>query len=817
MRIRLNSSGWTTPGLGPPRNPAGRASERGMASSAPASGRATRALVSSALAAAVLALAACGGGGGARPDGEPNRPPPDDGGNGSVTPDRERPVGFPWPFHGGLDRDDPDRARIAKREADKLSAMHDRGGTGRGQLVGTIEAGAHRDHADLAGQFAHVCAMGLCNGTAGSDNDGRPGLDRRDHSPLYDTDGHGTVVNGVVAAKRNGAGVYGVAYEARIASWGNSHSVDWPWGNEGRPSGTRRPGDQWSELFDREIARGVDWMRSLGVRVVNNSWGRAGRWSPADPPSAAYIRDTMMPKTLKAFEDYVKAGGVAVWAAGNGGSDNPELESMLPRYFPALEKGWLSVVNLNDDGLIDQGSFYCGAAAGWCLAAPGVLITTERGGKWDLAAGTSIAAPYVAGGLAALKSMFPNLSYHQLRERILVTADRTGAYGNRAIYGRGLLDLDAASRPVGGTRFALGTWATGPVAPTAGTRAVLPEGAIGRYLAGRTITVLDDWQRAPFDVGMDTFAEPRRAPYLSMDDLALAPRRSYRSERDGRAVVAAAGDSYLAQGLAEGRHFVGVGRGPEVARGLARLTGGALPSGGYRMSRDATGMALGFAGGSGSWHALAVSGAGQPAGPGFGIEGWNPQTVLAASFAPTRAGEVAGAEAFGLSFASELDRPLGWEGSGALALGGNSLEIAWSRNVAAGERFRVDLTNRLTHLAVRSGPLLRFDDALLASAMLEASYRPHRFVTVGARLGAERPISPAAGRIRAASGVDETGRVTYRDVAIDGRNLLSFDKAALSVHYADGSNASFGLGIAAVRDGFGRTEALAGVRMNLEF
>ncbi len=37
----------------------------------------------------------------------------------------------------------------------------------------------------------------------------------------------------------------------------------------------------------------------------------------------------------------------------------------------------------------------------------------------------------------------------------------------------------------------------------------------------------------------------------------------------------------------------------------------------------------------------------------------------------------------------------------------------------------------------------------------------------------------------------------------------------VSVGYADGSNASFGLGVAAVRDGFGRTEALAGVRVDL--
>ena len=104
-----------------------------------------------------------------------------------------------------------------------MSAMHGCGGTGRGEIVGTIESGANPDHPDLAGQFAHVYAMGDCD-------DGRPELDRPpDASPRLDTEGHGTAVNGVIAAKRNGTGVYGVAHEARIASYGNTASVFWPW------------------------------------------------------------------------------------------------------------------------------------------------------------------------------------------------------------------------------------------------------------------------------------------------------------------------------------------------------------------------------------------------------------------------------------------------------------------------------------------------------------------------------------------------------------------------------------------------------------
>jgi len=77
----------------------------------------------------------------------------------------------------------------------------------------------------------------------------------------------------------------------------------------------------------------------------------------------------IMPKTLPAFEAYVGAGGVAVWAAGNGDSLHPAVEGMVPRYFPELQKGWLVVVGLASDVRIGFFSHYCGDAAAWCIAA----------------------------------------------------------------------------------------------------------------------------------------------------------------------------------------------------------------------------------------------------------------------------------------------------------------------------------------------------------------------------------------------------------------------------------------------------------------
>ena len=275
---------------------------------------------------ALLALAGCedpAPGGGRPPgDGGPGpRPPVQPPEGGGFTPTHERVVGFPALFRDSH----PEEVREAEAEAGRVTAMHERGGTGRGQVVGTVESGANPDHPDLQGQFAHTCAMGRCD-------DGRP--NRSDHSPLDDTDDHGTQVNGIVVASKNGLGMYGVAYEARIASYGNT-APTFPW-----------------------------------------------------------------------------------------------------------------VVGLGTDGRIGFFSHYCGAARAWCIAAPGEVVTTHRDGSWKFAGGTSMAAPYVAGALAALKSMAPYLSYHELRRHLLATADRSPPYDDAAVYGQGRLDLAAASRSI---------------------------------------------------------------------------------------------------------------------------------------------------------------------------------------------------------------------------------------------------------------------------------------------------------------------------------------------------------------------------------
>ena len=160
---------------------------------------------------------------------------------------------------------------------------------------------------------------------------------------------------------------------------------------------------------------------------------------------------------------------------------------------------------------------------------------------------------------------------------------------------------------------------------------------------------------------------------------------------------------------------------------------------------------------------------------------------------------------------------MGWAGTGALDLSGDSFELAWRQDLAAGGDIRLGVENRLAWLAADPGALVRFDDSLLAVSDLALSYRLGRSTALNARLGVERPLTSGTGTIRMASDIDEIGRIGYDDIRIEGSDLLSFDKAGLSVVHAPGRNMSFGGGIAAVRDGFGETDAIVGGRVEIRF
>ena len=102
----------------------------------------------------------------------------------------------------------------------------------------------------------------------------------------------------------------------------------------------------------------------------------------------------------------------------------------------------------------------------------------------------------VSGGLALVMERFRGqLSNREVALRVVNTANNRGRYSDSRIYGAGMLDLDAATAPVG----EVSTGTTSLRANIHRTRLATPPawGRVGRHLAGREVAGFDAWN-APF-------------------------------------------------------------------------------------------------------------------------------------------------------------------------------------------------------------------------------------------------------------------------------------------------------------------------------
>ncbi|QZP21562.1 MULTISPECIES: S8 family peptidase [Pseudomonas] len=294
----------------------------------------------------------------------------------------------------------------------KASALYARGGTGQGVKVALIDSGLNQDLPEFYGRVAD------------------PGYDFvRSQPGTLDIKGHGTQMAGILAANKNDQGIHGIAFNAQL--------IPMRFGDDKEPF-----------YFDSEIARAWTLAHTKGARIFSNSWANPIEANTNEVP----IYERLMGDSLDVAKKLVAEGDVFVFSTGNEVKREPLAEPGLPALVPELEKGWIAVMALKSDGTaINLKSNYCGLAARWCIAVPGGdggagLLTTNKDGSYGPTAGTSPAAALVSGALAALQSRFPEMTPQQVRDRLLSTANRTGIYANSEAYGRGLMDLDAASR-----------------------------------------------------------------------------------------------------------------------------------------------------------------------------------------------------------------------------------------------------------------------------------------------------------------------------------------------------------------------------------
>ena len=361
----------------------------------------------------------------------------------------------------------------------RASSAYAAGVTGRGITVGVVDTGIDIDHPELAGQIA-AASTDIVSG---------------DPQFLNDIAGHGTAVAGVIAARRNQVLAHGVAFNAKLLAV----RADTP--------GSCATGCTFSQS---DIAAATDYAVAHGARVINYSLGGASSLG-------ATLHD--------AFARAVDAGTILVLAAGNEGTTEPTFPGRFAAD-PAADDQVIAVGAVNASKQMASFSNRAGSAQDHYLVAPGVnILAPAIGGGDALVSGTSFAAPHVSGAAALVLEAAPFLSAAQVVELLLDSATDLGAPGPDPVYGRGLVNLEAALGPQGTLSVPLGD-RVGEAGAVVGDTRLRLGAAFGRGPDLGKAIFLDGYGRAYWLDLESRLAAPVRGPDL---EAWLAPdARSYR-------------------------------------------------------------------------------------------------------------------------------------------------------------------------------------------------------------------------------------------------------------------------------------------------
>lgn len=391
----------------------------------------------------------------------------------------------------------------------RVDYAHAVGLTGEGQVIAIVDDGFLQSHEAFAGKS--------------NSSTGNPAV--RDH---------GTRVASIAAG--NSDSMVGVAPGADLifSDWGNVN---------------------FDNLRLAAIAA-----RTSGAVAQNNSWGYH---LTADTGGFdAIFGNTTGAAWLSALRDYALGtgsweGGVVVFALDNIDNGRAGLMDGLPILQTDLERAWIAVGNaipiFDDEGVRAVASLEsapCREAAAWCIMADGYWVAATQGGGYSGGTGSSYAAPQVSGALALLAQAFPNLTPHELRVRLLASADNTfvgfDSTPTRAVdllegpeeffhtvsteFGHGFLDIRAALLPIGQNTLALGDGQTVKTQDYAFATGGAMGDAVQRSLEGVELS-MNDALGGDFDVAAKSFASTTAPGDLAETLAARSMGKDFRAAR----------------------------------------------------------------------------------------------------------------------------------------------------------------------------------------------------------------------------------------------------------------------------------------------
>lgn len=251
---------------------------------------------------------------------------------------------------------------------------------GVGVTIAIVDSGVDPDHEDFAGTLV-------------------PGWNIWDDtSDTTDLTGHGSLVSGLaLASTNNSVGIAGVSPQSKLM-----------------PIRVTEP--TASGAWSSNIVKGIIYAADHGARIANVSFQNMSSQLVIQN-AAQYMKDK---------------NGLVVVSAGNTGQQESYTvtSTMIP--VAATDE------NDNKASFSSYGEYVT-------LAAPGSnLVTTNKDGSYSTVSGTSGSSPIVAGVIAQMMSVNPQLSNIDIEQLLFATATDLGVTGKDSYFGYGRIDAAAA-------------------------------------------------------------------------------------------------------------------------------------------------------------------------------------------------------------------------------------------------------------------------------------------------------------------------------------------------------------------------------------
>jgi subtilisin family serine protease len=343
------------------------------------------------------------------------------------------------------------------------------GVNGAGILVANLDTGVDGKHPALAARWrgANGHPPGECWLDVIGDHPGFPS----------DDNDHGTHVMGTITGLGAATGdTIGVAWAAQ---WIACNAID----------------ESVSSEFDNDILAAFEWFADPDgdpqtvedvPHVIENSWGVSENF-----PGYHTCDD----RWWEAIDHCEAAGAATVWSAGNNGPDYYSIGSPADRIASPVSSFSVGALDATHSSFPYPIAEFSSRGPSGCdsltlkpeVAAPGVdVYSSIPGGRYlqNGWSGTSMAGPHVAGTIALMAQVNPDLTVDQLKQILLDTAVDLGRPGEDNVFGKGIIDAYAACLA-----------ALGPHGTVAGTITNASNG--GTPVAGVAIRAVEPGREVP--------------------------------------------------------------------------------------------------------------------------------------------------------------------------------------------------------------------------------------------------------------------------------------------------------------------------------